>query len=996
MLDRLAAVVVAVFLSGWAAAAQTPAAQFAEFLPKSPAQVKPLAGGASATRAAVLVAADTYANLPPQDRNMPTAGTTITRLREGLLQHGGFASAAVASLSGKDVTAQLVKQSILEAARKLQPSEDGLLLVGWAGHGWVHFVEKGGVKTAEQYLLSYVSQEQGNLFTDGIMLGDLVAWLSEARAEASRRGVALKPVVVVDACRVSRGPPPAKVKPVPLAAWQVFGASEGQMVQAGQGSEPFLFLGTLLEQLASFGKLGKAATLDAVFAPAQLLTEKRSKQTPQLLPPSDAALSKAGAPALVVPRRVSLQVRCVDALTGTPLGRATIRVNDDQEAVAEAGELRRLLAPSRVVLATRAEGYLGRTDEVDLESAELGAEVTLPLLPYVAVVRGRLVPAATAKLQAAGGTAREGFHQVEFTTGRDGSFELRVPALLGGEVRVVQQGRVLQKFGLPAQPSGFLRDREGKHDGVPLVELVCELNDGALRELGADAPPVATDVNLTDPDDLTDWEQAQQAIAKKRWDLARARLAGIEGDRERVGALARQVETRWAVEQLEQALVAGKVHGDWERSKPLQAWWAKQPAVDDAARIEVLLAEIARESIPLPVRRALEAGNKAYAEGLLEQALAAYEQALSGANQHYRTQLEAQRLDIKGKLYRRLDSVAFAAELDGDTAKALDVYGKALEHSERAKRNLERLLEDPKLAGSARGKELRRRLAGVNSAPGAPASERAAAPDRERAAEVVPAASQRIETGIGLAMIRIEAQEFVMGSPASEALDEPLDWDTITSDYQQQHRVTITKPYWLGETEVTQRQWREVMGMSPWQLQSNTIEGDDVAASCVSWHDAMKFCRNLTESERAAGRLPSGYRYILPTEAEWEMACRAGSTLAYSFGRDAKQLGQHAVFDDARSGKYAHRVKERRKPNAWGLYDMHGNVWEWCLDAKKAYSGDTVDPCVLSGSGRVFRGGSWQDSELACRSASRVAFDPFLADSCLGFRPALAARSDVK
>ena len=185
MLDRLAAVVVAVFLSGLAVA-QAPAAQFAAFLPKSPAQVKPLAGGASATRAAVLVAGDTYANLQGEEAALPTALTTINRLREGLVQHGGFAPGAVVSLSGERVNAQLVRQSILDAARKLQPSDDGLLLVGWAGHGWVHYVEKGGATIAEQYLLSYTSKEQGKLFDEGILLGSLVAWLSEARAEASR------------------------------------------------------------------------------------------------------------------------------------------------------------------------------------------------------------------------------------------------------------------------------------------------------------------------------------------------------------------------------------------------------------------------------------------------------------------------------------------------------------------------------------------------------------------------------------------------------------------------------------------------------------------------------------------------------------------------------------------------------------------------------------------------------------------------------------------
>src|SRR5262249_4942450 len=151
----------------------------------------------------------------------------------------------------------------------------------------------------------------------------------------------------------------------------------------------------------------------------------------------------------------------------------------------------------------------------------------------------------------------------------------------------------------------------------------------------------------------------------------------------------------------------------------------------------------------------------------------------------------------------------------------------------------------------------------------------------------------------------------------------------------------------------------------PWRGHRFVIEGDDVAASSITWNAAVEFCRKLTQREREAGRLPPGYVYCLPTEAERELACRAGSKTPYSSGDYAVDLMQYAVFWGSRSGLYAHRVQQR-KPNAWGLYDMHGNVWEWCADEvddsqvhSSTYRDGIDDPCAKGGPKRVVRGGSY-------------------------------------
>lgn len=181
----------------------------------------------------------------------------------------------------------------------------------------------------------------------------------------------------------------------------------------------------------------------------------------------------------------------------------------------------------------------------------------------------------------------------------------------------------------------------------------------------------------------------------------------------------------------------------------------------------------------------------------------------------------------------------------------------------------------------------------------------------------------------------------------------------------------------IGVSEVTQSQFRRVMNETPWKEQPLTIEGDHVAASYISWDQAEAFCQKLSELEDAT--------YRLPTEAEWEYACRAGTTTGFSFGDDGKQLGDFAWFDQNayKAGEqYAHSVAQKL-PNPWSLYDMHGNVWEWCSDFHgsyreqlKANKGDVlVDPAGPSrGRQHVWRGGGFAENAVNLRCASRGSY----------------------
>jgi len=228
----------------------------------------------------------------------------------------------------------------------------------------------------------------------------------------------------------------------------------------------------------------------------------------------------------------------------------------------------------------------------------------------------------------------------------------------------------------------------------------------------------------------------------------------------------------------------------------------------------------------------------------------------------------------------------------------------------------------------------------------------------------------------GMKFVRIKAGTFTMGSPKSEK---------DRSDDETEHEVTLSKDFYLSVYEVTQKEWRTVMGTTPWQGKDYVKEGDDYPATYVSWNDAVEYAKKLGEKD--------GMAYRLPTEAEWEYACRAGNRSSYSFGDSPESLFDHGWFVKnawAAGEKYAQRVGQK-KSNKLGLCDMHGNVWEWCSDRYGDYpSGRVTDPTgPTTGSDRVNRGGGWLSNAWGCRSADRSGNAPSNRLSILGFRLSL-------
>jgi formylglycine-generating enzyme required for sulfatase activity len=238
-------------------------------------------------------------------------------------------------------------------------------------------------------------------------------------------------------------------------------------------------------------------------------------------------------------------------------------------------------------------------------------------------------------------------------------------------------------------------------------------------------------------------------------------------------------------------------------------------------------------------------------------------------------------------------------------------------------------------------------------------------------------------------MVFIPPGTFRMGSPATD-VDRDVDEGPQTA-------VTISRGFWMGGYEVTQGEYLALMGTNP-----SSFQGLSYPVEAVSWNDATRYCEVLTQRDRGSGWIPPNSVYRLPSEAEWEYACRAWTSTRFSYGNDPDytNLTDYAWYG-ANSGGMTHPVGQKL-PNPWGLYDMHGNVYEWCQDWYGRYPGGiAIDPTgPATGSNRVIRGGYFGAYARHCRSALRFSsnpanWDPWFSpwpdwDSFIGFRVVLA------
>lgn len=265
-------------------------------------------------------------------------------------------------------------------------------------------------------------------------------------------------------------------------------------------------------------------------------------------------------------------------------------------------------------------------------------------------------------------------------------------------------------------------------------------------------------------------------------------------------------------------------------------------------------------------------------------------------------------------------------------------------------------------------------LAGLTGWAGAESHETRAAPAAQLPA-CVPAPTSRIDLGDGVKM------EFVLISPGSFAMGSPT--EVGDGDEYPLHQVTITEPFYLGKYEVTQEQWIQMMTANP-----SHFKGSKLPVDSVSWNDCQRFLQKLAAK--------TGHTFLLPTEAQWEYACRAGSADRWTFGDQPAHLGEYAWFEGNAEGR-THPVGQK-KANAWGIHDLHGNLSEWCADwyVNPYPPGDATNPRgPAQGDARIIRGGAWGDDAINVRSAYRSANGPDGANDGVGFRCVMAVEKPL-
>ncbi len=768
----------------------------------------------------------------------------------------------------------------------------------------------------DQQFFTYLTDEveAGGSFTHTMARSRILHWLAKARSRAETRGAKLTPVLVADACRTSTAAPPGRARISPSKVWELYSAREGRFAEMGVKSEPSPFTAGLVSAVESLFMLGSESSLDRVFQEALTRTKEttRNQQIPQILSPRGAK-----APTIVVPGRVRFTLRLFDAMAPTvAVPAAQIRI-DDKVRECRNGELEIHTSQGPHEIAIQAADYLSRTVSLNVDQSKHGHALRIALQPQIFLLEGTVRPeSASVLVRWRGGDAgvRPDYHRTTSVSER-GRFELWLPEL-EGELEFLSGDEVIHRQRVPTDVTARRipdRPQLAGYDGLLVATVDVELPaDSALAEVDDEMPEGRPEFESRN--DEANWEFMLKAVQGRRYQDARDYLMLIRSDDPSIVLWQDWVDQRWAARAARTGLARGQRTGDWREADRVIEWARAHPAL--AENLLDAIREIEQEHIGIDARRLYQGAMRADSNHEFEEALRLFEELELVANDHYRGLARKAITRIREHLYRVYTNAGDQALGLGNTADAVGHFIEAVRVNPHAAPRLRSVLE--------RHDELR---------------------------------NTEIESRARDALVAV-----------------PDHGDELASDLGVTFRyVDAGDGFWIATTEITRKQWSAVLGSKPRGSEKSRRYSTKHAqpVNFVSLREARAWCEGANLRDR---KLPEGFEYRIPTRTQWVVACQAGADHRYSFGDDSQLLPRFAWFKDNAQNKLQ-RVG-LKDPNAWGLYDMHGNVAEWCIDESR-------------GNMPLSIGGSYLDRASACATDTGLDLSPGTSGLTTGFRPVL-------
>ena len=1003
--------------------------------PEDPSKSYPLPGDGSwahedglnrgTIKEALLIGVGRHASSTALDMawDIPCVDNDIDTMKDVLENTAGFKTFKV--LKDSLATISNIKGYLTTDLPSRVQKGDNLLLIYLSGHGVV--------QDRQRCWFTHYTDVKGGGYDPLLTSTMLSEWIGALKSKAASKGAAIKVCLVMDSCATEEKGPHTRPRNMEMGDELIFATSPGEMASSSAFTKSFA------KALSELGK-NERIHLREIYELTRKTLSDKGMSLPERYPEKRESIL------LLDNQGLSFFIRAHDELLPAMEVKDASVFHDGKE-LGITPCLISGLKPGDYPLIIRKQGYLNSRAMVKLQLRRSGRVYEVPLLPAYNVLEGTVsregggaIPkGVNVHLLGESISFRDGLHQRAAKVGADGRFKLLTPP--DAEI----EGILARGLGSPHQENLYLGSLKpwyinlANQNRVPVYSLNPIMVSGSAR--------LAESEMKMDRTCRTIFEEAlSRARSKKVNDIALAAeelmmiesMVNDEKTCTEIKSRVREITTRAF-----RIYMANRRYGEGAdlAEKALNVFPGDGAFSDWKSRFE-------REDIPASLRDSFEAAGKAVDDGDLVKAEALYAGLMkeeSKLTAYYMERVFGNLSAVRGDLFIESYCRMSTCDRQGDMQGAVEAYVVAdriapddkkgfmkiwerrmlpflddeapvlvLESLSRGRAStdepyftLRGRVSDNRMVNkvTVNGKEVplsgtdvektfsvRVKLDEGDNSFVVKAIDWRGFEDRETA--TLTYAKHPVVSGFthlkkesfscggqthtveiyrhdrtGLEFVLVPGGSFEMGSNSGDSDEKPV------------HRVNV-KDFLICRTEVTQGIWEKIMGESPWSGEKYVREGQDYAAAYISWDDCDSFCDK------------TGLR--MPTEAEWEYACRAGTSTKYCFGSSDSGLGNYAWYDDNADEvgeEYAHRVA-RKKANAFGLFDMHGNVWEWCSDKwHDNYNGAPTDGSSWESSGsslRVFRGGGWHNNSGHCRSALRNRLDPRMRLYNPGFRPALS------